>query len=75
MEIHRVKQLFRYDFMTKEESMGDPWKTVVLNDSLGMYDWALSAKFFLNKGVSVWMVVVVGSVWWDKGTPFHFTSL
>lgn len=62
MEIHRVKQLFRYDFMTKEESMGDPWKTVVLNDSLGMYDWALSAKFFLNKGVSVWMVVVVGSV-------------
>lgn len=64
MEFHRVKQLFRYDFMTAEESMSDPWRTVVLNDCLGMYDWSMSAKFFLNKGVSVeeWMVVVVENV-------------
>lgn len=47
----RVKQLFRYDFMTKEEAMGDPWRTVVLNDLLGMYDFAVSSKFFLNKGM------------------------
>nr|XP_046236273.1 peroxisomal acyl-coenzyme A oxidase 3 isoform X2 [Scatophagus argus] len=47
----RVKQLFRYDFLTKEEAMANPWKTVVLNDCLGMYDWALTAKFFLNKGM------------------------
>ncbi|XP_042372761.1 peroxisomal acyl-coenzyme A oxidase 3-like, partial [Plectropomus leopardus] len=47
----RVKQLFRYDFMTQEEAMANPWKGVALNDSLGMYDWALSAKYFLNKGM------------------------
>ncbi|XP_057709882.1 peroxisomal acyl-coenzyme A oxidase 3 [Corythoichthys intestinalis] len=47
----RVKQLFRYDFLTDEEAMMDPWKTVVLNDCLGMYDWSLAAKFFLNKGM------------------------
>ncbi|KAM7377685.1 hypothetical protein PAMA_014138 [Pampus argenteus] len=47
----RVKQLFRYDFMTKEESMANPWKVVVLNDSMGMYDWAMAAKFNLNKGM------------------------
>uniref|UniRef100_A0A671WKM0 Acyl-coenzyme A oxidase n=1 Tax=Sparus aurata TaxID=8175 RepID=A0A671WKM0_SPAAU len=47
----RVKQLFRYDFLTQEETMANPWKTVILSDCLGMYDWALSAKFFLNKGM------------------------
>uniref|UniRef100_A0A671NML3 Acyl-coenzyme A oxidase n=1 Tax=Sinocyclocheilus anshuiensis TaxID=1608454 RepID=A0A671NML3_9TELE len=35
----RCKQLFKYDFMT------------VLSDCLGMYDWSLGAKYFLNKGV------------------------
>uniref|UniRef100_A0A8C3APV1 Acyl-coenzyme A oxidase n=1 Tax=Cyclopterus lumpus TaxID=8103 RepID=A0A8C3APV1_CYCLU len=49
----RVKQLFRYDFLTRDEVMANPWKTVVLSDCLGMYDWAMSAKYFLNKGVSV----------------------
>lgn len=53
MNVHRVKQLFRYNFLSKEEVMSDPWKTVVLNNCLGMYDWSLSAKFFLNWGVSV----------------------
>ncbi|KAI3376693.1 hypothetical protein L3Q82_017120 [Scortum barcoo] len=47
----RVKQLFRYDFLTKEESMANPWKTVVFSNCIGMYDWACSAKFFLNKGM------------------------
>lgn len=47
----RVKQLFRYDFLTKEEIMADPWKGVALNDCLGMYDWAMSAKYFLNRGM------------------------
>uniref|UniRef100_A0A8C9ZKQ2 Acyl-coenzyme A oxidase n=1 Tax=Sander lucioperca TaxID=283035 RepID=A0A8C9ZKQ2_SANLU len=52
----RAKQLFRYDFLTKEEVMANPWKTITLSDCLGMYDWALAAKYFLNKGVSVhWM--------------------
>ncbi|XP_044041086.1 peroxisomal acyl-coenzyme A oxidase 3 [Siniperca chuatsi] len=47
----RVKQLFRYDFMTKEELIANPWKTVVLSDSLGMYDWSITAKYFLHKGM------------------------
>lgn len=49
---HRVKQLFRYDFLTKEDSMSDPFKALILSDCLGMYDWALANKFFLSKGVS-----------------------
>uniref|UniRef100_A0A8D0D8N5 Acyl-coenzyme A oxidase n=1 Tax=Sander lucioperca TaxID=283035 RepID=A0A8D0D8N5_SANLU len=47
----RAKQLFRYDFLTKEEVMANPWKTITLSDCLGMYDWALAAKYFLNKGM------------------------
>ncbi|XP_061921735.1 peroxisomal acyl-coenzyme A oxidase 3-like isoform X1 [Entelurus aequoreus] len=57
----RVKQLFRYDFLTKEEIMADPWKTVILNDCLGMYDWSLGAKFFLNKGMFGATVANTGS--------------
>lgn len=47
----RVKQLFRYDFLTKEDIMADPFKTLILTDCLGMYDWALANKFFLTKGM------------------------
>lgn len=47
----RVKQLFCYDFLTQDEVMANPWKTMALSDCLGMYDWAMSAKYFLNKGM------------------------
>lgn len=47
-----MKQLFRYDFLTKDDIMSDPFKTLILTDCLGMYDWALANKFFLSKGVS-----------------------
>ncbi|XP_015259807.1 PREDICTED: peroxisomal acyl-coenzyme A oxidase 3 [Cyprinodon variegatus] len=47
----RVKQLFRYNFLTEEEMMSDPWKAVILEDCLGMYDWAMVAKYGLNKGM------------------------
>ncbi|XP_038852146.1 peroxisomal acyl-coenzyme A oxidase 3 isoform X1 [Salvelinus namaycush] len=47
----RCKQLFRYDFLTRDDIMANPWRTVVLNDCLGMYDWSLGAKYFLNKGM------------------------
>lgn len=49
---HRCKQLFRYDFLTRDEMMQNPFKMTILNDCLGMYDWSLGAKFFLNKMVS-----------------------
>ncbi|XP_061620608.1 peroxisomal acyl-coenzyme A oxidase 3 isoform X1 [Phyllopteryx taeniolatus] len=57
----RVKQLFRYDFLTNEEAVADPWKTVILNDCLGMFDWSLAAKFFLNKGMFGATVATGGS--------------
>uniref|UniRef100_UPI003AAAD356 peroxisomal acyl-coenzyme A oxidase 3-like n=1 Tax=Centroberyx gerrardi TaxID=166262 RepID=UPI003AAAD356 len=47
----RVKQLFRYNLVTQEDMMANPWKMVVFNDCLGMYDWSMGAKFFLNKGM------------------------
>uniref|UniRef100_A0A3B4A3J0 Acyl-coenzyme A oxidase n=1 Tax=Periophthalmus magnuspinnatus TaxID=409849 RepID=A0A3B4A3J0_9GOBI len=47
----RVKQLFCYDLLPDDEFYSNPWKYIILNDCLGMYDWALSAKFFLNKGM------------------------
>uniref|UniRef100_A0A667ZVK8 Acyl-coenzyme A oxidase n=1 Tax=Myripristis murdjan TaxID=586833 RepID=A0A667ZVK8_9TELE len=47
----RTKQLFRYNFLTQDDVMANPWKTVILNDCLGMYDWSLGAKYFLNKGM------------------------
>uniref|UniRef100_A0A4W5RR89 Uncharacterized protein n=1 Tax=Hucho hucho TaxID=62062 RepID=A0A4W5RR89_9TELE len=43
------KQLFRYDFLTRDDIMGKPWRTVVLNDCLGMYDCPLGAKYLNPK--------------------------
>lgn len=53
MKIHRMKQLLRYNFVTKEDAMANPWKAIYLDDCLGMYDWALVAKLFLSLGVIV----------------------
>ncbi|CAL1590750.1 unnamed protein product [Knipowitschia caucasica] len=47
----RVKQLFCYDLLPDDQFYANPWTYVILNDCLGMYDWAVSAKFFLNKGM------------------------
>lgn len=52
LTFRRCKQLFKYNFLDQDEMMQNPWKVTVLNDCVGMYDWSLGAKFFLNKGVS-----------------------
>uniref|UniRef100_A0A3B3VBW3 Acyl-coenzyme A oxidase n=1 Tax=Poecilia latipinna TaxID=48699 RepID=A0A3B3VBW3_9TELE len=57
----RVKQLFRYNFLTKEDMMANPWKVVILDDCLGMYDWALAAKYDLNRGMFAGIIVSTGS--------------
>uniref|UniRef100_A0A3Q1IK83 Acyl-coenzyme A oxidase n=1 Tax=Anabas testudineus TaxID=64144 RepID=A0A3Q1IK83_ANATE len=57
----RVKQLFRYNFLSKEEAMANPLKTVILNDCLGMYDWAVTAKYFLHNGMFGATVANTGS--------------
>lgn len=57
----RVKQLFRYDFLTEEDMMANPWKHVVISDCLGMYDWALSAKYLLNMSMFGGTIFKAGS--------------
>ncbi len=52
LTFRRCKKLFKYDFVTRDDIMQNPWKMTILNDCLGMYDWSLGAKYFLNKGVS-----------------------
>uniref|UniRef100_A0A3P9L275 Acyl-coenzyme A oxidase n=1 Tax=Oryzias latipes TaxID=8090 RepID=A0A3P9L275_ORYLA len=47
----RMKQIFRYNFLTKEEEIENPWKLITLEDCLGMYDWSCLANVFLNKGM------------------------
>ncbi|XP_029311162.1 peroxisomal acyl-coenzyme A oxidase 3 [Cottoperca gobio] len=57
----RVKQLFRYNLLSQEESMANPFKTVALNDCLCMYDLGLAAKYFLTKGMFGMTVANSGS--------------
>lgn len=47
-----MKKLFCYDFLTEEDVVANPLKVLFLNDCLGMYDWSMASKFFLDKGVS-----------------------
>ncbi|MGH0178553.1 UNVERIFIED_CONTAM: hypothetical protein FKN15_012831 [Acipenser sinensis] len=44
----RCKQLFKHNFLAADEIMQNPFKATALNDCLGMYDWSVSAKYFLN---------------------------
>ncbi|XP_034020500.1 peroxisomal acyl-coenzyme A oxidase 3 isoform X2 [Thalassophryne amazonica] len=57
----RTKQLFRYNFLTEEEVMANPWKTIIVSDCLGMYDSSLLAKFTLNRGMFALTIATTGS--------------
>uniref|UniRef100_A0A8C1GNV2 Acyl-coenzyme A oxidase n=1 Tax=Cyprinus carpio TaxID=7962 RepID=A0A8C1GNV2_CYPCA len=62
LAFRRCKQLFKYDFVTRDDVMQNPWKMTILNDCLGMYDWSLGAKYFLNKGVSPFHILLMLSM-------------
>ncbi|XP_059391698.1 peroxisomal acyl-coenzyme A oxidase 3 [Carassius carassius] len=61
LTFRRCKQLFKYEFLTRDDAMQNPWKMTVLNDCLGMYDWSLGGKYFLNKGMFGATVANTGS--------------
>ncbi|XP_066576186.1 peroxisomal acyl-coenzyme A oxidase 3 [Amia ocellicauda] len=51
INFQRCKQLFKYNFLTVQEVMENPFKMSALSECLGMYDWSLSGKYFLNTGM------------------------
>ncbi|XP_036002093.1 peroxisomal acyl-coenzyme A oxidase 3 [Fundulus heteroclitus] len=57
----RVRQIYCYNFLTKDEALATPWKTLVLNDCLGMYDLGLAGKLFLGKQMFGATIVSLGS--------------
>ncbi|XP_051503389.1 peroxisomal acyl-coenzyme A oxidase 3-like [Myxocyprinus asiaticus] len=61
LTFRRCKQLFKYNFLTHDDIMQNPWKITILNDCLGMYDWSLGAKYSLNKGMFGATVANTGS--------------
>ncbi|XP_052004250.1 peroxisomal acyl-coenzyme A oxidase 3 [Xyrauchen texanus] len=61
LTFRRCKQLFKYNFLTRDDIMQNPWKMTILNDCLGMYDWSLGAKYSLNKGMFGATVANTGS--------------
>ncbi|XP_056411008.1 peroxisomal acyl-coenzyme A oxidase 3 isoform X2 [Hyla sarda] len=60
----RCKRIFEYDFLTFDDTVQKPEKLFLLINCLGMYDWSLSAKYFLN-------TQVFGNVFGNSGSERH----
>ncbi|CAN2388592.1 acyl-Coenzyme A oxidase 3 [Pristimantis euphronides] len=57
----RCKKIFHYNFLTFDATMEKPEKLLVLINCLGMYDWSLAAKYFLDTQVFAGAVGNAGS--------------
>ena len=52
LTMKRCIRLAEYNFLTDNQVMGNPMLAQAINDTLGAYDWSMSAKYLLNRTVS-----------------------
>ncbi|KAL4223611.1 acyl-Coenzyme A oxidase [Mactra antiquata] len=57
----RVKRLFEYELVTDQEIFENPLKHQMFTDSIGMYDWALLAKYQLDTEMFAGTIMSSGS--------------
>ena len=49
----RCQKVFEYNFLTEDDVLSNPMKAQVFVDALGAYDWSTSAKYMLNRTVTL----------------------
>ncbi|CAG5128416.1 unnamed protein product, partial [Candidula unifasciata] len=57
----RAQHVMVYNFLTEEELYGNPLKFKAYLESLGMYDWTVSAKLSLNNEMFAGTILNMGS--------------
>ena len=68
LAFRRVKRLFEYDFLTQNELFLNPLKHQMQTEALGMYDWAMAARYQLNGEVRPAYMFLINIK--EKNIPF-----